>query len=167
MYYFMDYDDITETDLTISGSDYIQLINVCFRYSTTLSLCFPSLELANKFSKKTEMLCYTISENSDLNRKYKCYFPCSDLMKELLLSNVNDLFDWVQHDGKGNPEDLTFYREDGSVFLWSETHEGICVLCNHMQENVSLIVSKNGWNIRKKGEFILGIPQYLFMNDVL
>ncbi|MGM9680039.1 MAG: hypothetical protein ACI3XR_00890 [Eubacteriales bacterium] len=88
-------------------------------------------------------------------------------MKELLLSRVTDLFDWIRTDERENPEDLTFYREDGSVFFWSETHEGICVLCDRVQEKVSQIVSKKGWKARKEGEFIYGVPKYLFSNDEL
>lgn len=167
MHFFEDYDDETKMDLTISGDDYIRLVDVCFQYSTSFSLCFPSSESAYEFAPKTEMLNYMPSEYSDPNRKYKCYFPCSNQMKEILLSHVNGLFDWIRQDGRDNPEDLTFYREDGSVFFWSETHEGICVLCDHEPENVSLVVSKKGWNVRKESEFIFGVPKSLFTNDIM
>lgn len=162
MYLFEDYDDNSGTDLTICGDDYRQLIHTCFSYSASFSLCFPSLESADEFAPRAEMLRYAISEHSDPCRRYKCYFPCSDQMKEILLSRANDLFDWIRRDGRENPEDLTFYRDDGSVFFWSETHEGICVLCDRAQEDVSLIVSTNGWKALKEGESVFGVPKCLF-----
>lgn len=85
---------------------------------------------------------------SDL--KYRCFYKCTEEAKQLFLTVTNNLFDWIQYYGNDNPENPRFYRENGSVFFWSEIHEGDCCLYNRANEDVSSIVSKRGWQYKEK-----------------
>ena len=57
-----------------------------------------------------------------------------------LLLGVSDNF-WklVWYWGNRNPEDLTFYREDSSVFMRSIAHEGEAIFTSLPNEDVSRI----------------------------
>ena len=42
MYYYYDYDDYNNEDISIEGNDYIDLIETCFRFSSYFSFSFSS-----------------------------------------------------------------------------------------------------------------------------
>ena len=69
------------------------------------------------------------------------YRVCPELC-QLLLTSASSIFDWI---GYTYPEDPTFYRNDGSVFFTSTTHEGLLTLMPREDEDVSDIISYTGW----------------------
>lgn len=143
MYAFSDYDDEKCLDLSVTGEEYAELINTCFRYST-------------HFSFNIGFLCRG-GIPVDIPQPYKIYkkldhfaicddiavLPCTETTREYLLNRTNDLFEWI--DWYNNPEDLTFYRQDGSMFFWSLIHEGECCLIDRPEEDVSAIVKNPYW----------------------
>ena len=56
-------------------------------------------------------------------------------------------------------EDLTFYRADGSIFFESTTHEGYCDLFPRDDEDVSELVSKEGWEKNPSSMKVVISPQ--------
>ena len=149
MFIFTDWDDKDPSaELDIKGERYERLIEVCFRFCSYFSLNenrlggvpdLPELVMKNQ-----------LSLSSDPKGKTHLFF-CSSEAKQLLLQKVDSIFSWFTWDGTPNqeggvlPEDLCFYRKDGSLFFWSQTHEGICILCPRPEEDVSGLLSMEGW----------------------
>ena len=66
-------------------------------------------------------------------------------MLRIILRISDNLFGYIDGWGYTNPEDPTFYRSDGSVFLKSEIHEGEVWLMPRNNEDVSQIVADSNW----------------------
>lgn len=143
-YYFLDYDDIKEQDLNIEKKDFVSLIETCFKYSSSFSLVFRSMSELNSFNDKFVSLQIEKLTSSDGIRNFKVFYVCNQHNQDQLLKKIDKLFDWNVVNGHIVPEDLTFYHENGKVFFWSETHEGVCALFDS-GENISEIVNKRGW----------------------
>ena len=73
---------------------------------------------------------------------YVAILPCSKNTRELLNSISDDLRDFVNCWGINNPEDPSFYREDGTVFFCSTVHECIFDISIDPNEDVSDLLSK-------------------------
>ena len=143
-------------DYEVAGLDYINLIRCCAQYCTHFSLVFWRSQLFEHYQlpivpylckatqwKQTRMPGY-------YEEHFKCYYQCTEDAVAYLYRRVNNLFDWVrdwkEKDSEtDNPEDITFYREDGSVFFQSITHEGECWIFPREGEYVDDIVSRPGW----------------------
>lgn len=146
MYYFVDYDDDEREDLFIKGDDYKQLIHVCCQYSTMFSLAITKNLQGMVIGAPKPIFCQPHREAEFGGmRQYVYYYSCTEESKRFLLSAVDELFSWFDIGDQHNPEDLTFYREDRSIFFWSETHEGVCALLNREEEDVSSVVKQRGW----------------------
>jgi hypothetical protein len=148
-YYDTDIDGNEEYD--IADEQYKNLISICGNYCTTLSLVITNhnSNLLNEISKyeipKSEKITfqYTHYKNTDIVVKY--YRVCEKLI-DCILSNTNSIFCWINGWGYSNPEDPTFYREDGSVFFSSTIHDGICrLIVDESQEDVSNVISNHHW----------------------
>ena len=159
-YYFLDYDDIKEQDLNIENEDFVSLIETCFKYSTRFSLVFRSIMDADSFNKGFMPLCVEKMTSSDEIRNFKVLYDCSQSNKNQLLKTTKKLFNLDVVNGCIIPEDLTFYRDDGKVFFWSETHEGVCAIFDS-NENVSEIVNKRGWHKFDPQKLNLYVPMNL------
>lgn len=150
LYYF------TNENHEVEGLDYLNLIRCCTQYCTHFSLVFwrsqlfgryqlpvvPYLCKATQWRQTPAQGCY--------EEHFKCYYQCTEDAITYLYRRVNNLFDWVRAwEDEGlktdNPEDITFYREDGSVFFQSITHEGDCWLFPREGEFVEDIISRPGW----------------------
>ena len=84
-----------------------------------------------------EYICGT--EHSYFN-----YYRVCDKLCDILLKTTNHIFSWLNGWGYENPEDPTFYREDGSLFFTSTIHEGECTLFVR-DEDVSEILANKLW----------------------
>lgn len=151
MYYFLDYNDDECRDLYIRGQDYALLLDTCFKYSAYLSLNIgflrrKSIEVNIPKPYKTVDKCMMPASCDDI-----VILPCTEQTKEYLMHTVNDLFEWI--DKYENPEDLTFYRADGSIFFWSLIHEGVCCLVDRPNEDVTGVVDKPDWHKCPPEEF--------------
>ena len=150
MYYYLDHDDEPYRELGISGEDYAHLIGTCFRYSTHFSfnigfLRRKSIEPGLPAPYKTIDKCLLPALCDDI-----AILPCSEKTKEYLLHTVGDIYEWI--DRNGHPEDLIFYRQDGSIFFWSMIHEGVCCLTERPDENISGIVQNPDWHVQSPDE---------------
>lgn len=159
MYIFTDYDDEE-----IAADDYVELIRLCCAFSKTFSLAFPSEAHIAQFSDRlVPQRCEQI-DGTDPFRKYRCFFAVTEESEQFLATHVTEFFQWVHRGEYHNPEDLAFYREDGTLFLWSETHEGICAIFERASEDVTEIVKKEGWKAFTLQNVPYGIPQFLCRN---
>ena len=71
------------------------------------------------------------------------YTVCTEMCD--LLKKEKSIFSWFWEEEKQlfHFENLTFYRDDGTVFFESITHEGECYLYAKETEDISQIVSKS------------------------
>lgn len=144
MYYFLDWDDEKNLELTIRGHDYAELIDICFKYSTHISLSIRFLRRDGIRFESPEPYTKPLKASLSASCGDTVILPCSEKTRQYLLKTTDDLFKWI--DWCKNPEDLTFYRADGSVFFWSLIHEGVCCLLNRPDEDVSGVVGNPDWH---------------------
>lgn len=158
VFYFDDCDPINE-DLAkdICGKDFIDLINYSMRYCTYFSVDFhikykidnklrPQLRRSEVFDlslfhKSREQNCHLIPPQQEYSRHY--YWLNNDT-SELIVQLQDSLFNWELYSKYKMPENITFYRSDGSVFFTSITHEGFAYLYLNANEDMNHIV-KNRW----------------------
>ncbi len=161
-YFFEEWNWETKEDVEISGEKYINLIEICFKYTDTFSLVFDTLERANNFCG---LICERINKVSfGKHRNYLAYFSCTEKAKRQLCLLTGSFFDLVNSWGEKKPEEekpenLAFYRKDGSVFFWSETHEGMCALYEQEGEDVTDIIKSGNWHIIDKDSPYYNIPK--------
>lgn len=139
-YYNYDIYDLTsEEEYDLKGEEYRKFIELCCKINHTLSFSIGnpnicSQEIQRKL-EKYEIAC----PNHNLDIHY--YQICSELC-ELLLDSVSSIFSWI---GYIMPEDITFYRLDGSIFLKTSIHEGELTLMPRDNEDVFSIISNKHW----------------------
>ncbi len=151
IYKFYDTDVEGLEDYDIAGEDYRTLIEICCKYCTTFSLI-----ATNKNSELLEKLkIYEVEKNEKITHVFTHYgngyipvkyYKVSSALCQTILSNTKNIRSWINGWGLTNPEDPTFYREDGSVFFTSTIHEGECTLMIK-DEDVSEIISDPRWNL--------------------
>lgn len=165
-YYFYDTDDSGNADYDIAGADYCQLLETCLKYCSSVSFVVCSRNgVASEVPVEIEK--YRIPVTDSLLKHYKQserreapegwyeirhYCLCTDVAN--MLTAVSDsVFKWVCAWGYSNPEDVAFWREDGTAFFTSVTHEGECFLMPNDDEDVDNIVSSSLWSPSSKRVF--------------
>lgn len=139
----------------LKGEDYRTLFEICFRYSGFMS--FMNCTADNEFLKAIEE--YRIPKPGNIKSDNSLYgkpfldddeiglqfFRTDNKLMNILLSHTRSIFEWIDGWGFENPENPVFYRKDGSIFFSSLIHEGEITLTVNDNEDVSDIVSKEGW----------------------
>lgn len=157
IYKFCDWSLTDDEDYDIAGEAYQNLIKRCCDICDIVSfiierpdMCSQKIQKKlNEFSiSRPQNITYKFQHygersNSEENLGVHYYSVCTELC-QLLLSSASSIFDWV---GFRMPEDPTFYRNDGTVFFTSTTHEGLLTLMPRNEEDVSDIISENPWFI--------------------
>lgn len=159
----MDYYRFYDTDLygieeyDIIGEEYRRLIETCCKYSTVLALSMVNFgeeiihfDELDKFKIRSVRHIIKINRAEVLNKEIVYYRVCPELCK-ILVNYVDSIFKWVHTSEFSNPEDLTFFREDGTVFFSSCIHEGVLTLCPQ-NEDVSEILKNPLWINSKNDE---------------
>ena len=155
------YDDETYNDETVfTGDDHRTLLETCCRHSSFFACCYPVDE---KISGEDLLAPFQITEPDSIPqdilphlpycikggkeypmRYYKFYRVCPELCDQL--ANITDsVYSWINAWGYHNPEDLYFYREDGSLFFEAIVHEGECTLYPREGEDISKLLTLGNW----------------------
>lgn len=154
IYKFYDSDDTGFEEYNIIGSDYKKLIEICCKYCKTLSLIItnPQSELFKKLEtfevKKSKNISFEYT-HYDKRIGFIKYYKVTPELYNTIIDNTDEIFCWINGWGFSNPEDPTFYREDGSVLFTSTIHDGECTLMVK-NEDVSEIVSDPNWLLAKE-----------------
>lgn len=149
-YNFYDTDITGNDEYDICDQEYKELIKICCKYSSYMSLIITNRNssLLNKIRK------YQIEKNENINYEFDHYNKNSIVIRyykicpqlcEILLNETNSINSWINGWGFTNPEDPTFYREDGTVFFTSTIHEGVYSLFVRDNENLENILSSDLW----------------------
>ena len=155
LYKFYDADDRGTQVYDIRGARYQQLLEVCFQNCTSVSMCVHMDALVDLLSIEPYCLPITpqvkaqyahgnrfISEDSTYRIVHYVLAP---EVKRFLRTRADGIFQWAYGWGKENPEDLAFFRPDGTVFFFLSVHTGECTLSPCEEEDVSLILSDPRW----------------------
>lgn len=147
----------------VRGRAYIDLLNTCFQYGRYFSLSAPAIfekTLYPTYADVPALKPFLHFEYSTLRDVYygTLYTPwptlirvyhCCEETKKILLSTCKTLFSWLAHGPNHMPEDLTFFREDGSVFMEQMSHERECALFPHENENIDAVLRTGAWSKKK------------------
>ena len=158
-YKFRDSDETGWDEYDIEGEDYRVLIDVCSQYCSSVSFdIYPQYEDAEYLKQIQKYLINRENTYRRVTEKFGSYITGSDkryytVCAEMcdLLKKEKNIFSWFWEEK--NPfhfENLTVYRNDGSVFFESVTHEGECYLLVRDAEDVSKIVSNRLWEKNPK-----------------
>lgn len=162
-YKFYDFDPINGEEFDITGEDYIELMNLCIKYSKTV--CFRKFVHFRYNSFVPERLeKYRLPINKNTMKPYYanygpwCFKDIDDAKEQLylfelskevcewILSTADGIWDWDCGSDKELPADPVFFREDGSKFFDSIIHEGEISIYPIEGEDVSSVVSKGNWH---------------------
>lgn len=135
------------------GDAYDALMDVCIRNSRFFSLTYNQSRY-RKARDIPELMPYQYIEYNTLTDIYygtlynmepniiRVYYS-NDQTKEILCKRARSILAWRPRE---LPEDLTFFRADGSVFLGTMTHEGECWLTPREDEDVEEILQTGMWH---------------------
>ena len=156
VFYDYDLDDGNEYFFDITGDDYKRLIETCCKYGAVVSFAF--FREYKEISLAKELEPYQINRPDNItcplcnNKRFdlireaeiRYYRVCPELYW-VLTHYISGIYQWTQEWHFSNPEDPTFYREDGSVLFTSIIHDGDLFLTPIEDEDVSDILSVDGW----------------------
>lgn len=165
--YFLSYaDDYDDSYRDVRGKNYKTLIETCFRYSRYFSLSYPQslagyapekingiaeLEPYIHFKYSSQTAFYYYSDEPTMI----CIYNCCKESKQILLNYVDSLFSWRIY--QRNPEDLAFFRQDGSVLMSQLSHEDECVLIPQINENMNAILQTGAWKKSQTNNWLYSI----------
>jgi hypothetical protein len=159
----------------ISGKEYISLIDSCFRYSAFFSFRRYQHSILDwtpepaSFPNENDLCFVSMLSEKSVDLLY--VFRCNERTKGFLKSYTKGLQYWYDQQmvyGPLNmPEDLCFYRADGSVLFCSQTHEGDIWLFLNDDEDFSSNTSQSGWSESPRCDSNLLDPKWLFTKTIV
>lgn len=143
----------------ISGLRYKRLLEACFRYCASVTMCVHlnsnvDLHSVEHFRRKitptikAQYAHYGSFDDDDMDvtHTYRLVrYLLTPEVKRLLMDRADGIFKWTYAWGNENPEDLAFFRPDGTVFFSSVVREGECTLHPEDGEDISLILRDPRW----------------------
>ena len=150
-YMFFNWNDYSDDDIDLTKEEYENLLSISCKYCDTVAFFITDENV--KFQEKLEP--FRIAKPSNIVYPFttKCkdeelgirfYKACPELCK-IMIESIGSIFEWLNARGFKNPEDPTFYRSDGSVFLDTTIHEGVLTLTPREDEDVSSILADSRW----------------------
>ena len=144
LYEFRDHDDFGER-IPCSGHDLELLWGTCAKHAKYVSFVLENDELEHFPVLKEHLV--TRDEHHWLSGIYNrqlrysqdsevYFFNVTEKLLSGLFAIADDLWAFTHYYGFDNPEDPTFYREDGSVFFTAVTHEGEAEFTLREDENI-------------------------------
>lgn len=141
-YIFYDTDSTGHEEYDISGEQYHFLLQCCFKYSASFSIilspnCKTDLSKWESYRIPVEDNVTAVYSHYGApvagaadkigDREIRHYKLCPELCHSIA-QHTDSIFSWLCGWGFDNPDDPSFFREDGSVFFSSTIHEGECAL---------------------------------------
>lgn len=146
-------------DYDFSREHYVELLEYCFRNCGIFSLQFMFENDLTKKLRKWEIENPGFAfqnETRPLNRHYYC---ADHSTHDFLLNITSSIFDFYASPQHPYPEDIVFYRKDGSILLDSVAHEGECSIYPYSVEEAMPIIRHGHWLYMEGGNYFEeGIP---------
>ena len=141
----------------IRGTRYRRLLQACFRYSASVVMCvhvdadIDTPRIASFRRKVTHLVKaqyahygdFTEGDIDQTNTYQLLRYLLVPEVKRFIMHRTDSIFKWTR--ANENPEDLTFFRPDGTVFFSLRVQEGVCTINPEEGEDVSRILSDPGW----------------------
>jgi len=159
---YYDYCCDTENDEdTIANSNLIKLYDICFKYCESFSVIFftslnpenawDDCEKMNYFSEFSSLATKIMNTKEWPGHRGKheavlMILPCNEQTRKLLETVTTNIRDFVGCWGVNNPEDIAFYRSDGSAMFYSTIHACIFHINADDNEDISEVLSILKWN---------------------
>lgn len=143
-------------DFDFTQQHYHELINFCFTYGKYFSLVFWN-DTAIGFDQleKWRIPSPQFPFQNETFLEKRRFYTCCEASCSFLLNATDTIFDFECP----NPEDIVFYREDGSVLVDSVAHEGECSIFPTYDEDASKLLEHGHWLEMADGStFEEGIP---------
>lgn len=157
-YFFFDNDLDGTCNNDIKDNNYILLMLRCFKYCSTVSFrIHPDVSICselNRFIVPTTTPVFKLYQSmgescvrtaTGLVPFTIVQYELSEPVREFILSASNSIWGWIKNFNYDNPEDISFFRPDGTVFLQTCTHDGECALTPLEHEDVDDIILGNAW----------------------
>lgn len=148
---------LTSNDIydDIIGQEYKEFITLCFNYSKYFSLSYqlmqkennkPNLFGVNEIEKLQKFVVNGFIDNELGTHTIVRMYKCTEESQFIIQNYVNSLFAWQPYwEDCHNPEDLTFFREDASVFSYTSSHNENCEVYNRKGEDVHVLLLNKKW----------------------
>ncbi len=151
-FYFLDSSDNGLIEEDLLGKDYQLFLDTCFRYCSSVSFVLrqghhaPLRDVVvpaelDKFRIPTTRKVQAVYGMTSEAHHYRLCKESQQIIRNMSPS----IFSWTCDWNHRNPEDIAFFREDGTVFFESVIHEGECYLRIRDDEDVSALVSDPRW----------------------
>lgn len=153
IYDFFDTDETGTAEYDLQGEAYERLLQACFAHCASVAFLLRSPAVPDPVGNMSAALPVT----DVISAHYRRYAPSPDQLRHYRLTPpvrsaiaqvTSTLFSWLDGQGFRNPEDPLFLRTDGSVFLSTVIHEGVCTLHAREEEDVSALLGAARWSPR-------------------
>ena len=150
IYDYYDTDEQGNLEYDLCGDEYLLLLRTCFKYSSSISFLIRSASVAELSGVDNDKLSVPLHvEKNHCNYNIQVsqirYYRLTAQVQEAICKVTDCIWGWIDGWGYHNPEDLIFYRPDGSVFFSSTVHEGKCSLYVNEDESVLELISNEHW----------------------
>lgn len=147
-YVFNDTDSYGNAEYDITGEEYLNLMRKCCECTKSFSLYHKDFNTRiykelEPYKIKSEIINKNDYQGNNYIEEIAYYSVCSETF-DIITTQVKAIFNWIRGWGYNNPEDPTFYRENGTVFLDSSIHNGV-VRMFPINEDVSEIIKNELW----------------------
>lgn len=134
----------------VSGTQYTELMDFCFKHSRYFALTFLHIRsgvdmleelspyLHTSYASKEE-LWYPYGQDATVN-----IYVCTEESKAIFPRQTDALFSWEAYTHH-RAEDIAFFREDGMAVFDMVTHEGIATIYDLVDEEVPVFVQQEPW----------------------
>lgn len=137
---FYDTDCYGEAEYDIVGNDYTALLSVCYQYAATVAF---RTQVHHLSIQSTPLpIDMKIIKAFGQNVDDVLHFA----LDATLCQQIRALTDSVFLPHCRDIKDLTFFRTDGSIFLASSSHNGVCTLYVRETEDISEILKSGLWH---------------------
>lgn len=119
-----------------------ELLNFCVTYGKYFSLVIgDNVAVGFDQLEKWEISRPQFPFQNETHFEKRRFYSCSEASCNYLLSATDSIFDLEYP----NPEDIVFYREDGTVLVDSVAHEGECSIYPMLDEDASRLLDHGHW----------------------
>ena len=143
----------------ICGTRYRRLLKACFLYSASVAMWVRAdteldMQHIASFRRKVTPPIkahydyyddFTQGDTDRTNTFRLVRYLLTPDVKRFILNRTDSIFKWTCALGSDNPEDLVFFRPDGTVFFALYSQEGVCTLNPIEGEDISPILMDPHW----------------------
>lgn len=144
VYSFFEWDYINNEGVChMSRNHYLALLDVCIKYSSYFSLRF----FCSSSAVLKALDNWIVSDTSVFpeTSKNTVYYRMNQETKDILAKYMQNVLCFSDLEDSFSPEDFSCYRSDGTLFLKTITHKGMCHLYPQANEDIVCLLGFGCW----------------------